>query len=413
MNNPVLSTFQQASFRGVPFLFIANDQSGGRKYKIFEYPNQDTRFTEDLGKLQRTYKMTATIADSTFEYKNSKQRLIDALEEPGKGILVHPTDGIKEVFALPYKVNESITHTGTAEFQLTFVETGPQLFPQNAPSNAAVILQNLDNFINLINTDVSNFWGALATFQGNIEYSANLILGLGMLFQNAGTLVTNNVNAYSSYITSLESLNDNAYRYPTEANAYSNNVQDLFNFAGQLSTDNTGALIIFNSFFGYESALPFESITLGTDEREKNRLITTQLVNAQSLVYYYLTVANTQFETEEEIEVQHKLLNQQFINVILNNLFTDLLGNTSPVLSDDTLRLLETLRFNAHESLNRQLTTARRIVDITVKNDSLLSLVFNYYGDIDFYDTIFNLNNLTDATNLSGQLKVLTDEDSR
>lgn len=410
MSSFVLSTFQQASFRGVPFLFITNDQTGGRKYKIFEYPNRDTRFTEDLGQLQRTYKMTVTIADATSNYKNSKQRLIDALEKKGKGILVHPTDGIREVFALPYKVNESLTHTGTAQFELTFVETGKQDFPQNAPSNAATILQQLNNFINLIDTDVANFWGATATFQGNIEFSADLIFGLVDLFENAGNLVTNDVSAFSNYITSLTKLQDNAFSYPTEATAYSENVQDLFNFAGQLSTTDSGALTILQSFFGYVSSPSFESLTLGTDEREKNRLITTQLINAQSLVYYYLFVSTTEFTTEGDIEAQHDIINNQFITVILNNNFTDILGNSFPVLSNDTLALLETLRFNAHQSLNRQLTTARRIVDINVKSDSLLSLVFNYYGDVDLYDTIFNLNDLTSAANLSGELKVLTNE---
>lgn len=410
MSSFVLSTFQQASFRGVPFLFVTNDQTGGRKYKIFEYPNRDTRFTEDLGQLQRTYHMIATIADSTSNYKNAKQRLINALEQEGKGTLVHPTDGVKQVFALPYKLNESITHTGTAKFELTFVETGPQLFPQNTPSNAATILQQLSNFINLIDTDVANFWGATATFQGNIEFSADLIFGLVDLFENAGNLVTDDVTAFSNYITSLTTLEDNAFSYPTNATGYSTNVQDLFNFAGQLSTTDSGALTIFQSFFGYVSAPSFESITVGTDEREKNRLITTQLINAQSLVYYYLFVSTTEFLTEIEIEDQHEILNNQFINVILNNTFTDLLGNSFPVLSNATLSLLETLRFNAHQSLNRQLTTARRIVDINVKSDSLLSLVFNYYGDLTLYDTIFDLNNLTNAANLSGDFKVLTNE---
>jgi len=410
MSSEVLNTFQKASFRGVPFLFTSQRQNGGRKYKIFEYPNRDARFTEDLGQLQRTYHLTATIADSTVNYKNSKQRLIDALEKKGKGTLVHPTDGIKEVFALPYRLNEGIGHTGTAQFELTFVETGEQEFPKNSPSNVSTILQQLNNFINLINTDVANYWGATASFQGNIEYSANLIFGLVNLFENAGNLITDDVTAYSSYIRSLNELNENAYSYPTDAEGYSLNVQDLFNFAGQLATTNDDRLVIFKSFFGYESAISFDSITVGTDEREKNRLITTQLINAQSLVYYYYSVAITSFDSEEEIEAQHKLLNEQFINVVINNIFTDILGNSSPVLSDETLSLLEILRFNAHQSLNRQLTTARRIIDINVKNDSLLPLVFNYYDNLDFYDTIFFLNDLTSAANIVGDLKVLSNE---
>jgi hypothetical protein len=180
--------------------------------------------------------------------------------------------------------------------------------------------------------------------------------------------------------------------------------------AGQLATTNEDRLIIFQSFFGYVSAPPFNSLTVGTDERKKNQLITTQLINAQSLVYYYQTVSITSFETEEDIEFQHKLMNQQFINIVLNNVFTDILGNSFPVLSDETLALLESLRFNAHQSLNRQTTTARKIIEIEVKSDSLLPLVYNYYDNLDFYDTIYFLNDLTSAANISGSLKVLSDE---
>ena len=411
MNNPVISTFQQASFRGIPFLFTEQDQHGGRKKHTYEYPNRDTRFVKDLGRFQKIYRMKATIADSTSNYQSSKDRFIQALEAQGKGVLVHPTDGIRQVFlSEPYALNESISHIGTATFDLVFEETGEQTFPDNTPSNASNILQKLNNFINLINTDVSNIWGVVVNVRANVEYSASLIFSLGQEFQNAGAIVNTEVEAYSKYLRSLNELNDHTYSYPTNADAFSSNVQELFNLGGQLTSNNLDRLSIFSYFFNYESAPSFESTTVGTDERKQNQLILNQLINAQSLVYYYQTVSITSFETEEDIEAQHKLMNEQFINIILNNIYTDVLGNSFELLSNDTLSLLETLRFNAHQSLNLQLTSARRIVDINIKSDSLLPLVYNYYGDLEFYDAIYFLNDLTSAANLSGDFKVLSDE---
>ena len=86
------------------------------------------------------------------------------------------------------------------------------------------------------------------------------------------------------------------------------------------------------------------------------------------------------------------------------------MGNSFPILNDDTLATLEDLRFNAHQSLNAQLSTARKIVDIYVKNDSLLPLTFAYYGDLDLYDDLYKLNDLNSAANIVGDFKVLTDE---
>ena len=104
------------------------------------------------------------------------------------------------------------------------------------------------------------------------------------------------------------------------------------------------------------------------------------------------------------------MINSQFEYVVENNTFVDISGNTFSILSTDTLSLLENLRINAHQSLTKQLTTARRVETITVKNDSLLSIVFSYYGNLDLYDTIYTLNNLIRADNLSGELKVLSNE---
>lgn len=390
---------------------MSSDQKGGRKHKVFEYPDRDTRYVEDLGALQRTYQMRGTIANATSNYKEAKQQFISALEAEGPGILVHPTDGIKTVFAPKYTMKEGLGHLGSAQFELTFVETGDQLFPNDVFSGPSNILQGLNNFINLINTDVANFWNATTSFQGSIQYSADLILGLGDLFLNAGQLITNDISVYSRYLNSLGLLNDNAYSYPTDATAYANNVQELFSLAGQLNTDESNSLAIFGTFFSYTVA-PFKSITVGTDERLQNRLITQQLINAQALVYYYLMVSILTFDTEAEIQSQSEILTQQFAFVVENNIYTDLLGNSTPVLGIGTLQLLESLRSKAHSSLNAKINSVPKIANINVKNDSLLSLIYGYYESLELYQTIYDLNELVDATGIEGDFKILTDENT-
>jgi prophage DNA circulation protein len=409
MADIVISSFQKASFRGVPFLFTTNEQTGGRKYKIFEFPNADQRYTQDLGKLQKTYNMNVIIADNTFSYKNSKQRLLNALEQEGAGTLVHPTDGVKQVFATPYILDEAISHTGTAVFKVTFVETGKQLYPTQAASYSANLAQQLNAFIYSLNQDFSNIWAASANFQGNFQYSANLIEGVVDQFINAGNLVTNNITAYNNYVDEYLNLNSNRFRYTNSPSIVTSSVQSLFSLAGQLNSDNTQELIIFGSFFNYLVTPILSSFTVWTDERELNRLVITQLINSQALTYYYYFISLTNFDTTADINTQHEILNDQFLNIVNNNIYTDVYGNNKQILSNSTLSTLEKMRFNAHQSLNSKTVSTKQIIDISIKNESLLSLVFKYYGDVSNYDDIYNLNNLYDATNLKGDFKVLSD----
>lgn len=409
MLDTALGSYQKASFRGVPFLFTSNRQTGGRKYKKFEFPKKNTRSFEDLGRYPREYEMVVTIANPTFEYKQAKNELIAALETEGPGILIHPTDGVVQVFSDYYRLDENLSHTGVANFKLKFWETGDEIFPIQNFSAASVILRGLTNFISLITNDVANFWSAVSNFQGNIEYSANLIFGLVELFTNSGKIATNEIDTYSFYLKSINSLNDNAYQYADDASSYAANIQDIFSLAGQLNNDNLETLKIFDSFFNY-SIPSFESITVGTDQRLRNRLITQQLINSQSLVYSYLVTSNTTFTNDDQIIQRSNILNSQFAVVITNNSYINVNGESLFVLSDDTLRLLEKLRSEAHKDLKRKINSTPKIIEIFVQDESLLSIVYKYYGNLDLYKTIYDLNDLTDATNISGTLRILTNE---
>ena len=82
---------QDASFRGVPFKVEEESAGTGRRVETHEYPNRDKPYTEDLGKVTFRPSITAyVVGDDCFDQRD---RLIDALNKPGPGTLVHPTYG--------------------------------------------------------------------------------------------------------------------------------------------------------------------------------------------------------------------------------------------------------------------------------------------------------------------------------
>ncbi|WP_172820693.1 DNA circularization N-terminal domain-containing protein, partial [Escherichia coli] len=82
---------QDASFRGVPFKVEEESAGTGRRVETHEYPNRDKPYTEDLGKITFRPSITAyVVGDDCFDQRD---RLIEALNKPGPGTLVHPTYG--------------------------------------------------------------------------------------------------------------------------------------------------------------------------------------------------------------------------------------------------------------------------------------------------------------------------------
>ncbi|MCL0885336.1 DNA circularization N-terminal domain-containing protein [Escherichia marmotae] len=82
---------QDASFRGVPFKV---EEEMREPVVVWKRTNTRTRhkpYTEDLGKVTFRPSITAyVVGDDCFDQRD---RLIDALNKPGPGTLVHPTYG--------------------------------------------------------------------------------------------------------------------------------------------------------------------------------------------------------------------------------------------------------------------------------------------------------------------------------
>ena len=107
---------QPASFRGVPFKTEDESLIAGRRVETHEFVNRDKPYTEDLGKITLRPKITAyVIGDDCYEQRD---RLIEALNKPGPGTLVHPAYGEMSVcvdaliFVSLRQVNLLIRHLG-------------------------------------------------------------------------------------------------------------------------------------------------------------------------------------------------------------------------------------------------------------------------------------------------------------
>lgn len=117
-----MSTLRLASFRGVPFQVSTDDLEVGRRLKVWEFPNRDRPFIEDMGEKAITYSVRAYIAEDALIGR--QKALMSACRRRGPGTLTLPTDGSQRVRCKSARRTHEKDKLGFIAFQLEFVEAG-------------------------------------------------------------------------------------------------------------------------------------------------------------------------------------------------------------------------------------------------------------------------------------------------
>lgn len=132
-----------ASFRGVPFSVDAGGVEVGRRVQVHEYPQRDKPYVEDLGRATRAFTVRALIVGD--DYIQRANKLLEALEQPGAGLLVHPWLGqMQATLSRPARAEFDRQRLGVATLDLEFVESGDLAFPSVQASTQAATRLSAD-----------------------------------------------------------------------------------------------------------------------------------------------------------------------------------------------------------------------------------------------------------------------------
>lgn len=169
---------QDASFRGVPFKVEEENAGTGRRVETHEYPNRDKPYTEDLGKVTFRPSITAyVVGDDCFDQRD---RLIDALNKPGPGTLVHPTYGeLKVCVDGEVRVSTSKSEGRIVRFDLKFVEAGELSYPTSGAATAQTLMSSCSALDDCISDSFSGFSidGVADFVQNDVVGNASTMLG--------------------------------------------------------------------------------------------------------------------------------------------------------------------------------------------------------------------------------------------
>lgn len=133
---------RRPSWRGIPFDVQGSDFEGGRRLAVHEYPQQDKPYAEDMGRGTRRIVLAGLVVGD--DYYSTRDLLIEACEEPGPGVLVHPHYGELTVSCERYRVTEDNSTGRMAVIEFTFVESGEAAFPVSYLNPAATVEAGAD-----------------------------------------------------------------------------------------------------------------------------------------------------------------------------------------------------------------------------------------------------------------------------
>lgn len=143
----------QASFNNAMFFCEANSRESGRRIVEHEFPKKELPYAEDMGRHAREFTVRAYCIVFPYDrdqnapqqlfmrdYTIIRNRLIDALETEGPGVLQLPTQPAQTVVCTKYRLTEEERFGGYCTFDITFLEYGldPLLDPGQEDTQATV-----------------------------------------------------------------------------------------------------------------------------------------------------------------------------------------------------------------------------------------------------------------------------------
>lgn len=372
-----LDRYRQASFRNIDF-FVANHRAGGgRRLAVHEFPQEDTPYPQDMGRRARRFSLTAYVLGE--DYFTMRNRLIDACEKKGRGLLVHPYFGTLFVRCDTYSVSETVAETRIARFTIEFVEAGEFIFPTEViDAQDSIISARAAALLAINNWFIASYSIARKPF--NIVNNARETVGVGFAAIASAKKVLGTIPEFKD---AVQDAIDDVVNLTADAVALAAETQQLLSF-GTLPTDIFAATAE-NARFQFESLRPLFDFT-----PEKDRGADDPSNQFSNLLAYSALVVVSGLTAVMDYDSFSDA--REIITVIIDQIDLVLLDEN---LDDNISLALKELQKVIIESINlRDVDLARlSIVVLTIAQPALV-LSHSLYGDVDQEDDILNRNKL-------------------
>lgn len=230
-----LARYRQAKFRGINFFVPTADNSGGRRAAIFEFPNQDTPYVEDMGRKVRRFSIEAIVVDD--DYIIRRDQLIRALEKRGVGKLVHPYIGTLDVICLDYTYNENSRDGRIATFSLQFIEAGDQTVPNTIIDTTGDVALKKANLLDAAKAWYVKAFEALQKLNRSVKTQMNNLTEMANKSADTMTAAKKTVAGASAFRRDIENLKNKLETLVYDAADLAGEFSDLITFGTNENDD--------------------------------------------------------------------------------------------------------------------------------------------------------------------------------
>lgn len=401
----ILSQTQAASFKNAVFLLRDDRTEGGRKTVTHEFPNRDTREVEDLGQMQKSFSITGIIHDGNGTYFTDRDALLEALESPGSGILVHPFFGSIQVSLINYVLTQSFTDLNRAVFAMTFeVRQEPVGFTlSDAPGTKAAASVNSGTAIQKILIDnITNNFKIGKFFSLNFTDAESVITELLNVFADNLNVLNTAPDQLNDFNLTLNDFRDNLRSSINTPSILSGRFDDLFEQNAIIGKTSGNQIRISDRLFNFKSQFAdVPTTTVQRLQRQNNRDIIQTAVKTNALKDEFIESQNIEFVTDIQVDERQAVLEGKFQE--LSETF-----ETKPLaLPDDLFAELQVLRNLTREFFDEQRVQAFRITSFATPDVPATVLSHRLYGSTENTQALVDLNESNNPTFLGGDLKVL------
>lgn len=288
--------YQAGKFRDAEFVTTDSGFAGGRRLAKHEYPLRDIPYIEDLGRKARSFNLNLFVIGA--DYIAQRERLINALEAPGAGTLVHPYLGTMPASVESFRLNESTDRGGMARLEVTFIEAGENTFPTVAADTRANVNTQSEAAISTIK-DVFNSNFSVVKQPQFVARPAAAIL------KNINNALLRNINRFpalpstvSDFIADAGQLNANISTLLLKPLTLADSITGLFGDVRGLYSSPLSALSVYRRFLDYGDDLPSVPTTTFMRRREaNNQSALTGLVRQTALIESARAASAVEFDS--------------------------------------------------------------------------------------------------------------------
>jgi len=397
----LIDELHEASYKGATFFMDSSSIAGGRKDNLKEIVNSDLQVIEDLGLRQPSFSLSGVVSarEGGQTYKQMRNALIDALQEGGTGILVHPFYGpIEDVVCRSFSIQETIGKVGVANVSMEFAISNTLGTPRATVAVLGSVATVAEATAEELAAALADDWEVTEGFAGNFTDAVNNTEDfVNKVRESAGivTQVASEVDQFSKFMSDFAADIARLIDSPREL---SESIRGAFSSLNGLLQTAPATFDAMKNLFDFgDDNVELVATTAGQIERQKNRDRLNSMVQGEALARAYVVAGELELPTVEDIDELQGILEDQFQKM-----------TEAGAIDRNSFDALTETRITLSEFFNAQRATALRQVTVFVNPVPARVLAFNYYGSSEQGEAIADLNKVRDAAFLEGDIEILS-----